>query len=303
LEENVIGATVVTSRVNRGFGGGSNLGAAAARGDYLVFLNDDTEVEPGWLEWLVRTADERSDTGAVGSRLLFPEGRVQEAGQVLWNDGSSTCVARGSRDRDGHYAYLRDVDYCSASSLLVRRSSWDRAGGFDEGYFPAYYEDVDLCMAIRALGEKILYEPRSRVVHHEAAHTASDFRRFLFQRNVRRFRKKWALDLHRREPPAPTSDAAIARAVHRSRGFPRRVLVVDDFVPTAVGSGFGRMYETITQLSSKYAVTLLARYRTDDDLTSLRGLGVDVVFGALADHIAQPEVIYDIVLLSRPFLL
>jgi GT2 family glycosyltransferase len=301
LESTVTGVRVVSSSANRGFGGGNNLGASVARGQYLVFLNDDTEVQPEWLDWLVRTADDRADAGAVGSRLLFADGIVQEAGQVVWSDGSSAAVGRGSRDRDGRYAYLREVDYCSASSLLVRRSTWDRVGGFDEAYFPAYYEDIDLCMTIRDIGETILYEPRSLVVHHEATHTSDEFRAFLFRRNGRLFREKWARRLARCELPAPTSAAGVARAVHRARGFPRRVLVVDDRVPTAIGSGFGRMYEAVEELASTNAVTLLARERTGDDLSQLQGLGIDVVFGELADHIADPEVLYEAVVLSRPF--
>ena len=301
LADNVNGVRVVKSRVNRGFSGGNNLGASAARGRYLVFVNDDTVAQRGWLEWLVRTADARPDAGAVGSRLLFPDGVVQEAGQVVWSDGSTLGVGRGTHDAEGLYAYLREVDYCSACSLLVRRTTWDRVEGFDEGYFPLYYEDVDLCLKIHEHGETVLYEPRSRLIHDEAQSQSSDFRSFLFRRNGRRFREKWASVLVEREPPAPTSKAGVARAVHRARGFPRRVLIADDRVPTAVGSGFGRMNEIVEELAQTNAITFLARDWTADDLEPLQGLGVDVVFGSLAHHIATPEAIYDVIIVSRPY--
>jgi glycosyltransferase involved in cell wall biosynthesis len=134
VEQQVRGAQVIVSRVNRGFGGGCNRAAAVARGEYLVFLNDDTEVEPGWLDALVATADAHPQAGAVGSRILFLDGTLQEAGSVIWSDGTTAPVGAGA-PADAHaFTYLRTVDYASACSLLVRRSTWEAIGGFDQGY-------------------------------------------------------------------------------------------------------------------------------------------------------------------------
>jgi hypothetical protein len=148
---------VVISSLNLGFGGGCNWGARFARGRYLVFLNDDTVVEPDWLRALVEVAEDDPRIGAVGSRLLDPDGTLQEAGSILWSDATTHPVGRGLPPGTPAYDSVRDVDYCSACGLLVRREAWEAAGGFDEAYFPAYREDVDLCLSLRARGYRTVY--------------------------------------------------------------------------------------------------------------------------------------------------
>src|SRR5262245_16432132 len=160
---------VLTAGANLGFGGGCNRGAAQSSGEFLVFLNDDVEVLPGWLEALVETADRHPDAGAVGSLILSPDGAVQEAGSIVWRDGSTLSVGRGYAVDSNPYTFLRSVDYCSACSLLVRRVAWEAHGGFDAGYFPAYYEDVDLCFGLARMGWRTVVQPRSRVIHHESS--------------------------------------------------------------------------------------------------------------------------------------
>ena len=157
---------VVISSLNLGFGGGCNWGARFARGRYLVFLNDDTVVEPDWLRALVEVAEDDPRIGAVGSRLLDPDGTLQEAGSIIWSDATTHPVGRGLPPGTPAYDSVRDVDYCSACGLLVRREAWEAAGGFDEAYFPAYREDVDLCLSLRARGYRTVYAPGARVVHH-----------------------------------------------------------------------------------------------------------------------------------------
>ena len=132
LEQAVDGVTLVPSEVNVGFAGACNLGRRAARGTFLALLNDDTEIEEGWLEQLVATAEAHPGVGAVGSAVLFPDGRVQEAGSIDWNDGSTIPVGRGAATLAPEHDFVRDVDYCSACSLLVRTSTWDAVGGMDE---------------------------------------------------------------------------------------------------------------------------------------------------------------------------
>ena len=128
MARQVEGAHVTPSRVNRGFAGGCNLGASTATGTYLVLLNDDTQVEPGWLENLMAAAERRPLIGAVGSRLLHQDGSLQEAGQVVWSDGSTSCVGRNAPPSAHAYEWARRVDYCSGSSLLIRRATWEGFG-------------------------------------------------------------------------------------------------------------------------------------------------------------------------------
>jgi GT2 family glycosyltransferase len=159
VERGVQGAIVVRSDVNMGFAGANNLASREADGEYIVLLNDDTETEPGWLHALIDVADAHPEAGAVGSRILFPDGTLQEAGSVVWQDGTTAAVGRGLPADTPQFRYLRKVDYCSGCSLLVRRSSWIRVGGLSDDFFPLYYEDTDLCLAIARGGESVLYCP------------------------------------------------------------------------------------------------------------------------------------------------
>jgi GT2 family glycosyltransferase len=212
LSRQVDGAVVLTAPVNRGFGGACNRGCAAARGELLVLLNDDAIVLDGWLETLVDAADQHAEAGAVGSRILLEDGGIQEEGAVIWSDGATTLIGYHDPTDGGSDLGLRRIDYCSAASLLVRRSTWASTGGMDEAYFPAYYEDVDLCMKIQAGGQSILFEPRSTVVHRDGASTTPTFRTFLAERNKERFAARWAPALAGFEPPEQDNPEAIARA-------------------------------------------------------------------------------------------
>jgi O-antigen biosynthesis protein len=181
------GVKVVESVVNRGFGGGANLGRSVATGEFVVLLHDDAEPEPGWLDALVRCADERPEAGAVGSRVLNPDGTLQLAGAVLWRDATTRSVSGA----DGDFPERRVVDYAGSAALLVRAASWDAVGGMDEELYPAYYLDADLASALRARGEAVLYEPAARVRHERGASSGERMRTFLTARNRERFRAKW----------------------------------------------------------------------------------------------------------------
>jgi GT2 family glycosyltransferase len=160
---------------NLGFVASCNCGGQAARGDYLVFLNNDTIPLRGWLEALVRTLRDRPDAGAVGGMLLYPDGRLQEAGGVIFSDGSGANFGRGDPRVDHPlYNYLRPVDYCSGALLATPRSLFLDTGGFDECYRPAYYEDTDYCFRVRELGRQVYYQPRSVVVHVEGGTAGTD---------------------------------------------------------------------------------------------------------------------------------
>ena len=231
VRRQVDGARIVISDVNLGFGGGCNRAARVARGEYLVLLNDDAEVEPGWLERLVATADEHPEAGVVGSRILFPDGTLQEAGCILWNDGSTLAVGCHSPAVSPSFMYRRIVDYCSGCSMLVRRSFWHALEGMDDEYYPAYDQDADFCLRVRLAAGQVWYEPQSRVRHLGSASTRETFRRFVSTRSRRRFVDKWRDRLADYADPRPDSPAAVRKAVLRARGLARTILVIDDRVP------------------------------------------------------------------------
>jgi GT2 family glycosyltransferase len=160
---------------NVGFIDSCNLGARESAGEVLVFLNDDTIPLHGWLQALVRTLVDRGDAGAVGGMLLYPDGRLQEAGGMIFSDGSGANFGKGDRDPGAPiYNFVREVDYCSAALLATRRELFEDLGGFDLRYRPGYYEDADYCFRVRDAGQRVYYQPLSRVVHFEGATGGTD---------------------------------------------------------------------------------------------------------------------------------
>jgi GT2 family glycosyltransferase len=303
LRSRTTGVRLIESQVNLGFGGACNVGVSAARGEYVVLLNDDAVVAPQWLASLIATADANPRAGAVGSLILFPDGRIQEAGSVIWADGSTQPVGREEPGAGMRWMFVRKVDYVSACSLLVRRRAWNEAGGFDPEYHPAYYEDVDLCLSLHAKGYDVLFEPRSRIWHHESASSDLRFKSYLFARNQARVRSKWADELTLHEPALPQSPAALARAVWRAEGAPPTILAVDDRVPDpSLGSGFGRMFDALVELArGGYSVSLFSILgASGPPPEALIAAGVRIVEGDLREHLSRPWVNYDAVIVSRP---
>jgi GT2 family glycosyltransferase len=220
FERAVVGARVVLSPVNLGFAVACNRAVALARGPCVVFLNDDTQVEPGWLEALVRSADAIPEAGAVGSAMLTPEGEIAEAGSIVWRDGGITAVSASVLEKVDLLDGPRQVDYCSACSLLVRRSTWDAVGGFDEEYYPAYFEDVDLCFKIRRNGEGVFCDPSSRVRHHRGSSSSTFYQEFLLSRNRARFVQRWSAELTEHDAQQSDDAAALRSAIERAAQRP-----------------------------------------------------------------------------------
>jgi O-antigen biosynthesis protein len=273
------GVEYVRSPRNEGFVRACNRGARLARGKYLCFLNNDTVVRDGWLDYLVTTADGDDTIGVVGAKLVYPDGRLQEAGSILWRDATGWNVGRFESPDDPRYNYVRDTDYVSGAALLVRRDLFERLRGFGERFRPAYYEDADLCFGARELGYRVVYQPRSVVIHEEGL-TSGDERVGVkrFQEiNRPKFREKWAARLEGQLENHHTNVAAASRTSSRRR----TVLVIDSYVPLYdKESGSQRMFHLIKMLRrSGYAVTFLPdNYAPLQPYTSeLQQMGVEVL--------------------------
>jgi GT2 family glycosyltransferase len=204
---------VVRNRRNSGFVESCNAGAAADTGDMLVFLNDDTIPLPQWLTAVLDTFKRRPDAGAVGGKLIFPDGRLQEAGGVVFFDGSGANFGKWDLDPDGAlYSYVREVDYCSGALLATPRRLFAEIGGFDRRYCPAYYEDTDYCFAVREKGYGVYYQPECRIIHCEGATGGTDqtsgTKRYQAI-NRTKFVEKWALALKTQPSPPSTYDDAV----------------------------------------------------------------------------------------------
>ncbi|HBK06729.1 MAG TPA: glycosyl hydrolase family 1 [Acetobacteraceae bacterium] len=227
----VRGIRLVRNDTNLGFLHSCNKAAALAKGRYLCFLNNDTQVLENWLEPMVALFRQRPDTGAVGAKLLYPDGRLQEAGGIIWQDASGWNFGRLEDPAKPAYNYVREVDYCSGAALMVQRETFAELGGFDPRYAPAYYEDTDLCFRLRRIGLKTLYQPAARVIHYEGISHGRDTTvgiKSYQVRNRRLFAEVWADELTRTHG---RNGENVFRARERSQG--RRVaLVVDHYVPT-----------------------------------------------------------------------
>jgi GT2 family glycosyltransferase len=212
---------------NGGFIAACNDGAAMARGEVLVFLNNDTVPQPGWLEALLATFSQHANVGLVGAKLVYPDGTLQEAGGWVFADGSAANRGRFLSPEDPRFNYLLDVDYCSGAAIAVRKPMFDALGGFGDEFMPAYYEDTDLAFKVREAGQRVVYQPRAVVVHLEGATAGTDVRTGPKAHQVRNqvtFAGKWhdVLANH----PGPFADGER----HRHAGR-RRVLVIDEYTP------------------------------------------------------------------------
>ena len=174
IESRVDNLRVIRNEQNLGFLHSCNKAASLAKGDYLVFLNNDTEVEAKWIDEMLQTFDGFGDVGAVGAKLVYPDGKLQDAGGIVWESGTPWNVGHGKDRDDPEYNYVREVDYLTGAALMVSREAWQAAGGFSEQYAPAYYEDTDLAFKLRAAGYRTLYCPQSTVIHYEGRSNGTD---------------------------------------------------------------------------------------------------------------------------------
>lgn len=229
------GVRLVRTERNLGFVGACNLGAQHARGEYLFFLNNDAEVTESWLDILMGTMEADDRIGLVGAKLVYPDGRLQECGGIVWSDGTGWNLGRNGTPDGAEHNVLRDVDYCSGAAILVRGAVFRQVGGFDTRYSPAYYEDTDLAFAVRAAGFRTVVQPKAVVVHHEGVSHGTDVsaggKRYQ-ELNRHSFVQKWADTLAAEHlPEATPRNLWLARHRGTHGHFGPLVLVKDYQVP------------------------------------------------------------------------
>lgn len=174
IERHWPGLRIVRHPEPLGYARACEAGVAAAGGAYIVLLNNDTEPTGRWLEELHLPFLAFQHVGATGSRLVWPDGRLQDAGGIVRRDGTPANLGAGGNPAEPAWNYTRNADYLSGAALMVSRTAWDRVGGFDPAFRPAYYEDTDLAFRLREAGFATLYAPKSLVVHLGGASHGTD---------------------------------------------------------------------------------------------------------------------------------
>jgi GT2 family glycosyltransferase/glycosyltransferase involved in cell wall biosynthesis len=301
LLDKIDGAWVILNDENLGFIRSCNRGAAFARGPSILFLNNDVTVTPAWLSRLLEPLDVDPTCGGVGAKLVRPDGSLQEAGSVVWQDATAAGYGRDDHPFKPDYSYRREVDYCSAACLLVRADLFRALGGFDERYLPAYYEDADLCFGIRRLGRTVVFQPEVVVFHHEYGSGSSAQAKTHCRANAPKFAAKWAEELARQRAPGD-----LLRGRDRRPG--PRVLLIDDRVPAPrLGLGLPRTHRLLEFMSDLGCVVTFvpAVDMTPHQPTTseLQRWGVEVFFGdgfRPEDVVIGRQGFYETVIVSRP---
>ncbi|KAB8054809.1 glycosyltransferase [Janthinobacterium rivuli] len=305
--QQVRGVRLLLNEKNQGFIRSCNIGAKAATGKYLYFLNNDTEVIHGWLDELLNTFHLFSNVGFVGSKLIYPDGSLQEAGGIIWKDGSAWNFGRNQNASLPVYNYAREVDYCSGASIMVPRPLFEELGGFDEHYLPAYCEDSDLALKIRDAGYSVLYQPMSVVIHHEGITSGTDTggqgaKAYQIENSKKLF-QRWKHRLAHHQENGIDVDAA------KDRMAQRRVLVLEHCTPTPdQDAGSVSVFNILLLLRNMgYQVTFIPEDNflyMSDYTTLLQRVGIEVLYhpyqNSVEQHLIESGSRYDLAFLFRP---
>jgi GT2 family glycosyltransferase len=303
---------VLRNKHNLGFLKNCNHAASFAKGDYIHFLNNDTEVTSGWLFSLSELLDKDPQIGIAGSKLVYPDGRLQEAGGIIWQNASAWNYGHKQNADAPEFNYVKEVDYISGASIMIRKSLWQKVGGFDEIYSPAYCEDADIAFEARKMGMKVIYQPLSVVIHHEGFSHGSDHKpeggltqiKAYQKVNIIKFTEKW-------KPVIKTHfNNGVNLFWARDRSHSKKtILVIDHYVPHFDKDAGSRTTFQYLQLFTELGLNVKFIgdnfYKHEPYTTVLQQLGIEVLYGShYAENwqkwIVEHEKYFDFILLNRP---
>jgi GT2 family glycosyltransferase len=310
LLEQIDRVVTLRNEQNLGFIGSCNRGAASARGEFLVFLNNDTVVTHGWLEAMARTFRTVPGIGLAGAKLIYPDGRLQEAGSMIWRDATGYHYGKFDDADRPTYNFTREVDYCSGACVMVPRSLFWELGGFDSQFTPAYYEDTDLAFKIRHAGHKVIYQPHARIIHHEGLTSGTGLESGVksYQRvNQTKFRRRWRERLEFHPPPPPPGSDLNVYARNLEVASRSQVLVIDHRLPSPDRDcGSLRTSEMIRAVCRRgHHVTFIPDdlTRSSNYLEDLQFNGVEVIhqpyYGSVTEFLKQHGREFELAILSR----
>lgn len=300
----VKGVTFIRNDIPQRFIRACNAGAKAARGKYIALLNNDTEPTVGWLDALLKAFETRPNAGLVGSKLLYPDGTLQDAGGIVWSSGNPWNY--GNRDNPWHpqYSYTRECDYLSGAALLTSREIWDQVGGLSSYLEPMYFEDTDFAFKVREAGYKTYFVPSSVVYHYEGmtsgTNTSTGFKRYQ-EVNRPKFKKRWASAFAR------NGKEGIHPDLEKDRNIAGRILFVDSGVPRedrdAGSYAARREIELVQSLGYKVTFLPLNLAHLGSYLEDLAETGVEVVhspfYRSIRDFFAERGKEFDAVYMTR----
>lgn len=307
LLERIRGARIIRNAENRHFLQAVNEAAREARGTHLLLLNNDAQLLPGSLKAALETIGTDDMIGAVGGRIIRMDGSLQEAGSIIWRDGSCLGYGRDDNPFSSPYMFRRDVDYCSGAFLLTPRKVWEGLGGFDERFKPAYYEETDYCMRLWERKLRVVYDPFAAILHHEFASSASSANAIALQAEHQGlFAKRHAKRLQQH---LDSSAEVLVARLHRREPPLQRLLFIDDQVPhRSLGSGFPRARTVLLSLLERgYFLTVFPMVVLDEEWSSVysdvpRDVEVinDMGLPLLEAFLRNRKRYYDAIVVSRP---
>ena len=282
IKHYIKGITVIRNTENQKFLLNCNNAAKYAKGKYILFLNNDTKVTEGWLSSLVELIESDERIGMVGSKLIYPDGRLQEAGGIIWKDASAWNYGNGEDAEFPSFNYVREVDYISGAAIMIRSELWKQLGGFDELFAPAYCEDSDLAFQVRKAGFKVVYQPKSVVIHFEGVSNGTDTSKGLKHYQVVNNEKlavKWADELQFHY----NNGEHVLKAKDRCYQGKKTILFIDHYVPQFdKDAGSRTVYQYVKMFVSKgYSVKFIGDnyYKHEPYTTILNQMGVEVLHG------------------------
>lgn len=309
LLNKVHGATIIQNKDNVGFLLACNQALPLLKAPSTLFLNNDTELLDDCISTARKTLFADNTTGAVGGRIILLDGTLQEAGSIVWNDGSCLGYGRGQDPNEFPFSFMREVDYVSGAFLMTRTQLFKDNGGFDTRYVPAYYEETDYCLSLKAKGYRTVYDPDVLIRHFEfGSAETSDHSIKLMEKNRTIFTNKHAKILSKHFKPK-TENILEARNV-KNKAKSKRILYIDDRVPHQYyGSGFPRSNFIVNTICEQgHSVTLFPlnfpHEETPETLYSDIDNRIEIAFGVgrkeFTSFWQERKSFYDIVWVSRP---